>query len=587
MEANFQISPRILDHLGVSAYTSLHKCLAELASNCYDADAENVNITLPENFLEASEIIIKDDGNGMTPEIIKDKYLYVGYNRRNEGGQKSEFKKRYVIGNKGIGKLAGFGVANQVEVISIRDNIKSTVVLDKEIFDDFATLSECNIEIKTESSGEKPGTVIKLKKLSSYLKPINSNRLRKHLFKTLPRVTDFRIFVNEVPCSADDINGERHEIDHKFDGIGRITGYYIIAKTRQKSPGLVIRVRKRAVTEPSLFGLEKRGHFSFSAEKIVGEINADFLDPYINTSRDNFLEEIEEVQVLKLYVQEYFQTIIDEIEKEAEGRRTKKLVEVPDVQKKLNKLPPHIRKKARAVIQGVISKLKSASDEEVNELIDWIIRYFDSNVLRELMKSIMNAETTDVERLSSLINEWGLKQMNNINEIIKNQIEIIVKLEELIDSDTSLEIEVHKLIEGNLWLIREGLELWSSDKPLKNVLEKHFDKLYKENELERPDLVCRSSGVSNKAVILEFKRPKVKVKTEHVTQALSYQGIIEATRPNLKTETFVVGRQYNPDVLAMRDRLASGGLFLWSFNEILQRTRARFEKILEILSDEE
>ena len=102
MKANFQISPRILDHLGVSAYTSLHKCLAELASNCYDADAENVWITLPENFTEGSEIIIRDDGNGMTPEIIKEKYLYVGYDRRNKGGETSEVKNRYVIGNKGL-----------------------------------------------------------------------------------------------------------------------------------------------------------------------------------------------------------------------------------------------------------------------------------------------------------------------------------------------------------------------------------------------------------------------------------------------------------------------------------------------------
>ena len=586
MKANFQVSPRILDHLGVSAYTSLHKCLAELASNCYDADAENVWITLPKDFTDGSEIVIKDDGNGMTPEIIKEKYLYVGYNRRNEGGQKSEFKERYVIGNKGIGKLAGFGVANQVEVISVRDGVKSKVKLDKSIFDDFATLSECNIEIKTAEVKEESGTAVILKNLTDYLKPIDSNRLRKHLFKTLPRTPDFRLLVNDVPCSADDVNGIRHEIHHHFEGIGTITGYYIIANTRQKSPGLIIRVRKRAVTEPSLFGLEKRGHFSFSAEKIVGEINADFLDPFINTSRDNFLEEIEEVQVLKLYVQEYFQGVIDEIEKEAEGKRTQKLIDVPDIQDKLSRLPPHIRTKARSVIQGVVSKLKSASDEEVNELIDWIIRYFDSNVLRELMKSIMSAEATDVERLSSLINEWGLRQMNNVNDIIKNQIDIIIKLEELIDSDVSLEIDVHKLIEGNLWLIREGLELWSSDKSLKNLLEKHFDKVYKDNERERPDLVCRSSGVSNKAIILEFKRPKVKVKTEHVTQALGYQGIIEASRPNLRTETFVVGRQYNPDVLAMRDRLSNSGLYLWSFHEILQRTRARFEKILEILAND-
>lgn len=585
MQANFRISPRILEHLGVSAYTSLKKCLAELCCNCYDADAENIFIELPKDFNEGSQIIIKDDGNGMSPGDIKEKYLFIGYNRRDEGGQESKKKKRLVIGNKGIGKLAGFGVANKVEVISVRSGVKSKLLLDKNLFEDFLSIGEFDINIETESTSEKNGTTLVLRELSKQLKPIDSNQLRRHLFKTLPNVPDFTVRVNEIPCSAEDVSGERHEINHNFEGVGRISGYYVIAKTRQKQPGLTIRVRKRAVTEPSLFGLEKRSHFSFSTEKLVGEINADFLDPYINTSRDDFLEEIEEVQLLKLYLHDYFKDIIDEIEKDAEGKRTKQLVEVPNIQEKLSKLPPHIRKKARRVIEGVVSKLKTASDEEVNELIDWIIKYFDSNVLRELMNSIMQADVHDVTRLSELIKEWGLKQMNNVTEIIKEQIDIIVKLEELIDSNESLEIDLHKLIEGNLWLVREGLELWSSDKPLKKVLEKHFDSIFKENENERPDLVCRSRNEGNEAIILEFKRPKVPVRMDHVTQALGYQSIIERHRPNIQFETFVVGREYKSDVLAARNKLERGGLFLWSFSEILQRTRARFEKILEILHE--
>ncbi|MBT3189014.1 MAG: hypothetical protein HN736_10195 [Anaerolineae bacterium] len=78
MEANFRISPRILEHLGVAAYTSLTKCLAELCSNCYDADAENIWITLPENFSGKAKIIIKDDGLGMSPDDMRDRYLYIG-----------------------------------------------------------------------------------------------------------------------------------------------------------------------------------------------------------------------------------------------------------------------------------------------------------------------------------------------------------------------------------------------------------------------------------------------------------------------------------------------------------------------------
>ena len=133
MEAKFQISPRILDHLGVAAYTSLKKCLAELCSNCYDADADNVWITLPEKYDTDAKIIIKDDGIGMSPDDVGERYLYIGYNRR-ENGETTDIKHRSIIGNKGIGKLAGFGVANTVEIITTQEGVESSLTLNKEYF---------------------------------------------------------------------------------------------------------------------------------------------------------------------------------------------------------------------------------------------------------------------------------------------------------------------------------------------------------------------------------------------------------------------------------------------------------------------
>jgi hypothetical protein len=64
---------------------------------------------------------------------------------------------------------------------------------------------------------------------------------------------------------------------------------------------------------------------------------------------------------------------------------------------------------------------------------------------------------------------------------------------------------------------------------------------------------------------------------------LEYEGLIKKHRPNIQFVTFVVGRIYDAGVLAIRDKQAKAGLHLWSFEEILQRARARFEKILEIL----
>jgi len=139
------------------------------------------------------------------------------------------------------------------------------------------------------------------------------------------------------------------------------------------------------------------------------------------------------------------------------------------------------------------------------------------------------------------------------------------------------------LIESNLWLVREGLELWSSDKPLKDLLDNHIAALYKDKEALRPDLVCRSRSEGNEAIIIEFKRPKVPIEMKHVTQALEYEGLIKKHRPNISFTIYVVGREYDPSVLAIKEKQEKASLYLWSFAEILQKSRARFEQILQIL----
>jgi hypothetical protein len=70
---------------------------------------------------------------------------------------------------------------------------------------------------------------------------------------------------------------------------------------------------------------------------------------------------------------------------------------------------------------------------------------------------------------------------------------------------------------------------------------------------------------------------------KHVTQALEYEVLIKKHRPNISFSTYVVGREYDPSVLAARDKLGGASLHLWSLQEILQRARMRFEEILKIL----
>ena len=122
-----RISRLTVENIGIKLYDKVAAVLTEVIANCYDADAEHVVIRAPLNTYLAKksggvledlghEVEIEDDGHGMTAEDVNKFYLNVGINRRASRGEETPGKGRRVMGRKGIGKLAPFGICREVEV---------------------------------------------------------------------------------------------------------------------------------------------------------------------------------------------------------------------------------------------------------------------------------------------------------------------------------------------------------------------------------------------------------------------------------------------------------------------------------------
>lgn len=113
----FQVDVNVINHLGVGLYSSTPAALTELVANAWDAEATEVRITVDAN---AKSIVIEDDGHGMSAADVKNKFLKVGYSRRQKtNGNFSDSGSRRVMGRKGIGKLSMFALANEVKVSSL------------------------------------------------------------------------------------------------------------------------------------------------------------------------------------------------------------------------------------------------------------------------------------------------------------------------------------------------------------------------------------------------------------------------------------------------------------------------------------
>lgn len=126
-----RISRGTVDQLGVKLYDKVSAVIAELLSNSYDADATTVTISAPMGKYLATkqgatltdhgyEIEVSDDGVGMNPDQMQEFFLVVGKDRRADSRRGDVSKKfgRKVMGRKGVGKLAPFGICREIEVIS-------------------------------------------------------------------------------------------------------------------------------------------------------------------------------------------------------------------------------------------------------------------------------------------------------------------------------------------------------------------------------------------------------------------------------------------------------------------------------------
>jgi hypothetical protein len=129
------ISRLTVDKLGVKLYDRVSAVIAEIVANSYDADATEVVISAPMGEMLARKvggklldqglrIEVADDGLGMLASDnineVNDFYLKVGAERRTDPRRGDRSKKfgRRVMGRKGVGKLAPFGVCRNIEVIT-------------------------------------------------------------------------------------------------------------------------------------------------------------------------------------------------------------------------------------------------------------------------------------------------------------------------------------------------------------------------------------------------------------------------------------------------------------------------------------
>lgn len=117
----FTLGYEALTLLGKGMYSNLWAALSELIANGIDAHAENVYVYIDMSNKQHSVIEILDDGDGMSPNEIREKYVVIGNNKRNNATDADN-----LMGRKGVGKLAALFLTKKFEFLTCKKDTRET-----------------------------------------------------------------------------------------------------------------------------------------------------------------------------------------------------------------------------------------------------------------------------------------------------------------------------------------------------------------------------------------------------------------------------------------------------------------------------
>lgn len=344
---NFQMKvfPKTIEHLGIKMYATFPIALAELIANAYDAEATRVDIEISTE--EPRKIVVRDNGKGMSPEEVNDKFLLIGRNRRETDGNRQNAMGRTIMGRKGLGKLALFGLGNVVEIrTSQKGNPKGVSLVMN--WTDIRNAEDYTMPAVYFDKEEKEhGTTVILtslkKKISFTIKELAADLSR--MFRGLDK--NFKVYISLNSSDPMEVTsdlcfeGLEHEFEWKIPGEltqeihtdypnkDKVTGFLFTTPKPNNCRGITLYANGRLVQAPSFFNMKTS---SYIYAYLTGVLNADFIDEdpneeTITTNRQAIDWSAPAAEGLEEYLQLLIKTVENKWRAERPSRRNQKLRE--------------------------------------------------------------------------------------------------------------------------------------------------------------------------------------------------------------------------------------------------------------------
>lgn len=516
------------------------------------------------------------------------------------------------MGRKGLGKLAGFGIARVVEVRTVRSGWLTAFRMDFEKMTrsdtaEFVEIYEPEL-LADEVCAEESGTTITLRDIQ-ITRPILEESFRESMARRFSILgKGFEVILNDKPLEPLNTALEfsfqgAQDGGEDVSGVGFVKWWIGFTEKPIKSEalrGVSVIVRDKMAQAPFFFDLTGGAYAQHGIQYLTGEVYADQLDQerdFIGTDRQGILwDEPMPAALLKWGDLK----IRDLLRKWAEGRSEKdedRLVKTilgqggPSVEQRISRLRPREQEEVRGVIRRLAS-FPSVTDDpnRARELLDLILRAFEDSSFFALLKALSATDAMAREQVLKLITELDVFEVVKVAELVRARVGAIHKFREMLDANVVEKPDLQDFLFNHPWLIHPEWLVVEHERRLESILAQHFGlSATEDSETERRiDFFC--VGTRGRYLVVEVKRPHAPIGKAQVTQIIDYVSFLRQQAPAsgqpqapMHYEGVLVGHHLTPDGQRWRETAAKDGIVVRTWEELLDVAERTNREFLDVM----
>jgi hypothetical protein len=568
-ERNLKIrfAGRLIDLLGHQMYGGPVPSVAELVANAWDADSKKVEIVIPNEINDPdAEITVRDYGTGMSFDELNEYYLYIGYERRVRGERTPG--NRLVMGRKGIGKLAGFGIAEDIVVTSIKDHHLVELKLNYTELRGLETTTNYILPTLRDEHTDDPNGVKIIFKGLKLSRNINHDNFRRSMARRFAiGIEDMEIHINGKPITKEEI-----ELEYRYPPIegwtkeeipnfGPIEYWFGFQQNTIKDAelrGVSVFARERiAQFTPFFFNLSGGINGQVALEYLTGQIKADILDEntdYITTNRQTVNWQFG----IASHLEEWGKNKIKELCADWKKKHDQKNIErfqhnLGEFFLRIENLSSQQERKDITTALTKIASIERINEEDFKIIASSMISGIERESIKKVIQRINITSDEALPELYEAIKEWDIISAVATAEVIGGRIQIIDQFKKHIDNRLPEKtskgfIDMQTFIKNYPWLLghqyeqltpadfhhERGIDNW-----IENVLQETDAEYSDENKKDgrRFDLLC----IKNEwlIIILELMKPGIHEDYDHVMRLNRYVTRIQShIHENTTNENF-------------------------------------------------